>query len=414
MFRRFVSVAKPSLASQARALSIHEYQAKQILRDHGCCVENGYVVDNIEDAKTVLDKIPTEIKVVKSQILAGGRGRGTFADGFEGGVHVAKGTEKALEIAKKMLGNKLITKQTSGEGATVRKLYISEAVDIEKEYYLAMMLDRSYGGPVIIGSSEGGMAIEDVAANNPDAIKKLPVKVAEGLTDEAALGFAHELGFTGQSAKNAAEQIQKLYNLMIATDATQVEINPMVQLKDGRVMLVDAKLGFDDNAEYRQPEIFAMRDSTESDAREVEAAKQDLNYIGLDGNIGCLVNGAGLAMATMDNISLHGGKPANFLDVGGGATKDKVAFSLRLITADPNVKGILVNIFGGIVDCAMIAHGVVDAVKEVGLKVPLVVRLDGTNSDKGKEILAESGLDLTPADDLDDASEKICKAIKNH
>ena len=231
------------------------------------------------------------------------------------------------------------------------------------------------------------MAIEDVAAKNPDAIKKLPVKVADGLAVETATTFAGELGFQGEAAKKAGEQIQRLYNLMRSCDAIQVEINPLVELEDGRVMLVDAKLSFDDNADYRQKEIFELRDSSETDLREVEAAKMDLNYIGLDGNIGCLVNGAGLAMATMDNISLHGGRPANFLDVGGGATKEKVSFSLRLITSDPNVKGILVNIFGGIVDCAMIAQGVIDAVKEVGLQVPLVVRLDGTNCEKGKELI---------------------------
>eukprot|EP01064_Diplonema_japonicum_P020587 TRINITY_DN30195_c0_g1_i1.p1 TRINITY_DN30195_c0_g1~~TRINITY_DN30195_c0_g1_i1.p1 ORF type:complete len:415 (+),score=163.97 TRINITY_DN30195_c0_g1_i1:56-1300(+) len=412
LMRRLTNVAKP-LAAQARALSIHEYQAKQVLKEHGCCVEEGYMVDKLEDVTAVLNKIPSEVKVVKSQILAGGRGMGTFADGFKGGVHVVKGTDAAAEIAGKMLGNKLITKQTAAGGAVVQKLYISEAVDIKKEYYLAMMLDRSFGGPVIIGSSEGGMAIEDVAAENPDAIKKLPVVVAEGLSVEKATEFARQLGFSSETAtKNAGEQIAKLYNLMRATDATQVEINPLVELADERVMLVDAKLSFDDNADYRQEKIFGMKDSSETDEREVEAAKQDLNYIGLDGNIGCLVNGAGLAMATMDCISLHGGMPANFLDVGGNATKEKVAFSLRLITSDSNVKGILVNIFGGIVDCAMIAQGVIDAVKEVGLTVPLVVRLDGTNSVKGKELLAASGLDLTPADNLDDASAKICKAIQ--
>eukprot|EP01061_Rhynchopus_euleeides_P030535 TRINITY_DN50711_c0_g1_i1.p2 TRINITY_DN50711_c0_g1~~TRINITY_DN50711_c0_g1_i1.p2 ORF type:complete len:429 (+),score=219.01 TRINITY_DN50711_c0_g1_i1:51-1289(+) len=411
MMRRFTAAAAKT-AVQARALSIHEYQAKQILKDHGCCVEAGVMVDKLEDVRAACDSLPGELKVVKSQILAGGRGRGTFDTGFEGGVHVAKNTDAAVDIAGKMLGNKLVTKQTSAEGVQVQKLYVSEAVKIKKEYYLAMMLDRSYGGPVIIGSSEGGMAIEDVAAKNPDAIKKLPVQVADGLATDTAVAYAQELGFEGEAAKKAAEQIVRLYNLMRACDATQVEINPLVELEDGRVMLVDAKLSFDDNADYRQKEIFELRDSSETDSREVEAAEWDLNYIGLDGNIGCLVNGAGLAMATMDNISLHGGRPANFLDVGGGATKEKVAFSLRLITSDPNVKGILVNIFGGIVDCAMIAQGVIDAVKEVGLQVPLVVRLDGTNSVKGKELIQGSGMNVISADDLDDASKKICKAIQ--
>ena len=256
------------------------------------------------------------------------------------------------------------------------------------------------------------MAIEDVAASNPDAIKKMPISVKDGLTTEKALAFAKDLGFADEVAPAAAKEIVGLYKLMVDTDATQVEINPLVQLKDGRVMLVDAKLSFDDNAEYRQPEIFALRDSSETDSREVEAEKQDLNYIGLDGNIGCLVNGAGLAMATMDNISLHGGTPANFLDVGGAATKEKVAFSLKLITSDKNVKGILVNIFGGIVDCGMIAQGVIDAVEEVGLSVPLVVRLDGTNSETGKALIKNSTLNVISADDLDDASAKICKAIQ--
>ncbi|KAJ9446969.1 Succinyl-CoA ligase subunit beta [Diplonema papillatum] len=410
MMRRFVPAVARS-AVQARTLSIHEYQAKQLLREAGCCVEEGYAVDKVEDVKAICDKISTDLKVVKSQILAGGRGRGTFDTGFEGGVHVCKGTAEAVKVAGEMLGHKLITKQTGADGVEVRKLYISEAVPIVKEFYLAMMLDRGFGGPVIIGSAEGGMAIEDVAAKNPDAIKKLPVKVKDGLSIADATKFAKELGFDAKAAPVAAEQIVNLYNLMRSSDATQIEINPLVLLKDGRVMLVDAKLSFDDNAEYRQPKIFAMRDSTETDIREVEAAKEDLNYIGLDGNIGCLVNGAGLAMATMDNISLFGGRPANFLDVGGGATKEKVAFSLRLITSDPNVKGILVNVFGGIVDCGMIAEGVIAAVKEVGLNIPMVVRLDGTNADAGKAILKESGMNLIPADDLNDASQKICEAV---
>eukprot|EP01062_Namystynia_karyoxenos_P005062 TRINITY_DN11788_c0_g1_i1.p2 TRINITY_DN11788_c0_g1~~TRINITY_DN11788_c0_g1_i1.p2 ORF type:complete len:451 (+),score=227.14 TRINITY_DN11788_c0_g1_i1:86-1354(+) len=410
--RAFAPAARSAFArAQQRNLSIHEYQAKQLMRDNGVCVEEGYYCDDLKKVAGICDTLKSSRKVVKSQILAGGRGMGTFDTGFKGGVHVAKNTDEAVDIAGKMLGNKLITKQTPTGGVRVQKLFITEAVDIKRELYLAMMLDRGSGGPVIIGSTQGGMAIEEVAAKDPSAIKKLPVQVKEGLQHAAAEDFAKQLEFTGDQAKQAADQIVKLYNLMRKYDATQVEINPMVELTDGRVMMIDAKLGFDDNAEFRQKEIFALQDEAETDAREAEAAKWDLNYIALDGNVGCLVNGAGLAMATMDTISLYGGTPANFLDVGGTADKNRVVAALKIVTSDDKVKGILVNIFGGIVDCAMIGQGVVDAVKEVGLEMPLVCRLSGNNADKGKEILKASGVNIIPADDLDDGCKKIMAAV---
>jgi len=405
---RMARAAVPAV--QQRALSIHEYQAKQLMRDNGVCVEEGYYCNDLSKIEEICNKIKSDKKVVKSQILAGGRGRGHFDTGFQGGVHVAKSTKEAMEMAEKMLGNYLITKQTPAKGVQVKKLFITEAVDIKRELYLAMMLDRGSGGPVIIGSTQGGMAIEDVAAKDPDAIKKLPVNVKDGLSMEAAEAFAKQLEFTGDMAKECASQIVKLYELMRKHDATQVEINPLVELKDGRVMMIDAKLSFDDNAEFRQQEVFSLKDDSETDPREAEAAKWDLNYIALDGNIGCLVNGAGLAMATMDTISLYGGSPANFLDVGGTATKDRVVAALRIVTSDPNVKGILVNIFGGIVNCAMIAKGLVDAVREVGLTVPLVARLSGNGAEEGKDTLRASGLAIIPADDLDDGCKKIMAA----
>ena len=356
--------------------------------------------------------------IVKAQIHAGGRGKGTFTNGFKGGVHICTDAATASEKAEGMIGGFLVTKQTGPEGQLVSKILINEGITIDSEYYFAILMDRAYGGPVIVASTEGGMDIEEVAEKNPSAIIKEPVDIATGLLEAQSEAVAAKLGFEGDMKAKAAKQFRALYDLFIGSDATQVEINPLAigaipgAGEERHVFAVDAKLNFDDNAAYRQKDIFAMRDIHMEDPRDWEAEKAGLNYIGLDGSIGCLVNGAGLAMATMDIVKLHGGSPANFLDVGGGATADQVATAFRLITSDPNVKGLLVNIFGGIMKCDTIAEGIVAAAKEVGLKVPLVVRLEGTNVEAGKQILRDSGVALITADDLDDAAAKAVKAVQ--
>ena len=355
--------------------------------------------------------------ILKAQIHAGGRGKGVFTSGFKGGVHICTEAGEVAEKTSKMIGEYLVTKQTADEGQLVQKVLINEGITIDAEYYFAILMDRAYGGPVIVASTEGGMDIEEVAESNPSAILKEPVSIATGLSEEQALDLAGRLGFDDDVKAKAAAQFRALYDLFIGTDATQVEINPLAvgavpgAGEDRHVFAVDAKLNFDDNAAYRQDAVFAMRDKSMEDARDVAAEEAGLNYIGLDGSIGCLVNGAGLAMATMDIVKLHGGSPANFLDVGGGATAEQVSTAFRIITSDDKVKALLVNIFGGIMKCDTIAEGIVAAAKDVGLKLPLIVRLEGTNVELGKKILQDSGIAVITADDLDDAAKKAVSAV---
>ena len=387
---------------QTRSLNIHEYSSKQLLKQSNCSVEKGIACETVEQVKQACAAIPSVKKVVKAQILAGGRGKGTFTSGLQGGVHVCSDTENAASIAAQMLGKTLVTKQTGPQGKVVNKVYVAEFLpEIKKEYYLALMLDPRSKGPLLIASAEGGMDIEAVAAKTPEKVLKMPINIFEGMTDEVADKIIRFLGMNSSAKK----EIQNIFNFAKEKDATLVEINPFVELKDGRYICADAKVSFDDNAEFRQPEVWQHNDPSQKDAREVKASKADLNYIGLDGNIGCLVNGAGLAMATMDVISMYGGKPANFLDVGGSATADQVSCALSIIQEDPSVKSILINIFGGIMKCDTIAKGVVDACKKVDIRVPLVVRLCGTNSDEGSKILNDSGLKIRAANDLNEAAQ---------
>ena len=350
--------------------------------------------------------------VIKAQVLAGGRGKGHFDNGFKGGVRVVYSPKEASILANEMIGHKLITKQTGEKGRICNSVYIVERKFARREFYLAVLMDRASQGPVIVASSQGGMDIEAVAKENPDAIITTKVDIHQGVTDEMAKTIATQLGFSPQCIDDAALTIQKLYKVFMENDATQIEINPLSETSDHQVLCMDAKLNFDDNADFRQKKVFEWRDTTQEDADEVKAAESGLNFIKLDGDIGCLVNGAGLAMATMDIIKLNGMFPANFLDVGGGASKEKVTAAFKIILADPAVKGILVNIFGGIMKCDVIARGVIAAVKTVGLQVPLVVRLEGTNVEKGKEILSTSGLAIVPANDLGDAAQKIVAEVK--
>jgi len=364
-------------------------------------------------AKRLADEGAEEL-VVKAQIHAGGRGKGTFDTGFKGGVHVKTGPNRAKEvadIAKQMFGNFLRTKQTSAQGQKVNKVLIHEGISFNKEFYFAILMDRANNGPVIVASTQGGMDIEEVAHKDPKAIFTQPIDIAKGIQPSDTERVAKMLGFKGAELADAQEQMKNLYNLFIASDATQVEINPFVVTKDGKIYCVDAKITFDDNSEFRQKEVYSWRDTSMDDPREVQASKYNLNYIGLDGSIGCMVNGAGLAMATMDIIKLHGGKPANFLDVGGGANPKQVEEAFKLLQSDPAVKGILVNIFGGIMKCDVIAEGIITAAKVVGLRVPLVVRLEGTNVKNGVKLLQDSGLPIITATDLDDAALKAIKAI---
>ncbi|ORC85205.1 succinyl-CoA ligase [Trypanosoma theileri] len=416
MLTRFGRTCLPKGVNvQRRFLNIHEYQSKAILKEGGCKTEFGIPCRTLEEVEAALGKIKTERKVVKSQILAGGRGMGTFKDGYKGGVHVCKNAEEALECAKKMMNNTLVTKQTGPKGQKVSVLYVTEAVTgIKRELYLALLLDRKTASPMFIGSAEGGMGIEELAQKSPEKIKRMRINVQEGINDDNCVAFAKELGFSGISAQKAAEQIKSLYNIGKSKDCTQVEINPLVELENGDVMCIDAKLSFDDNAEFRQKDIFALADATQIDPKEVLAKKHDLNYIALDGNVGCLVNGAGLAMATMDLISLDGGRPANFLDVGGSATTEQIIAAFQIITGDEKVKSILVNIFGGIMRCDVIAEGIVAASKQLaGRKVPVVVRLSGSMEEEGKKILRESGLPLHPAQNFEEAAKLACELAKS-
>ncbi len=396
-------------------MNIHEYQAKALLRSYGAPVSDGKVVLRAEDAKTAAGELDGPLWVVKAQIHAGGRGKGSFKEaeaGEKGGVRLAKSVEEAAEEAKKMLGKTLVTHQTGPAGKQVNRIYIEDGSDIERELYLALLVDRGSSRVSFVCSTEGGMDIEEVAASTPEKILSFSVDPAAGYQPYHGRRIAFALGLEGAAVKQCVQLMGILYKAFIEKDMEMLEINPLILMKDGKLKVLDAKLGFDGNAMYRQPEVAELRDETEEDPKELQASKYDLNYIALEGEIGCMVNGAGLAMATMDIIKLYGAEPANFLDVGGGATKEKVTEAFKIITSDPNVKGILVNIFGGIMRCDVIAEGVIAAVKEVGLKVPLVVRLEGTNVDLGKKIINESGLDVIAADDLKDGAQKIVKAVK--
>jgi len=392
-------------------MNIHEYQAHALFEKFGVPSPKGYPATAAADFDAALSKIPDGPIVVKSQIHAGGRGKGTFTNGFKGGVKVCKTKAEAKEMANAMLGNTLVTLQTGPAGRKVQTIYFTPACDIKKEYYLSVLLDRNSSRPVIVASTEGGMSIEDVAHNTPEKIIKVIVDPAIGLADYQVRQLTFALGLNPTETKGAAKLIKALYKMYIETDASMVEINPLITTKDDQVLALDAKVGFDDNALFRHPEIVALRDLNEEDEKEIEASKYSLSYIALDGNIACLVNGAGLAMSTMDIIKHFGGSPANFLDVGGGASKDQVVAAFKIILGDKNVKGILVNIFGGIMDCNVIATGVVEAVKEVGLQLPLVVRLEGNNVEAGKKTLNSSGLKLVSGDTMADAAQKIVSLV---
>lgn len=393
-------------------MNIHEYQAKQLFERFGVATPKGIAAATAQEAAQTARNMGLSQYVVKAQVHAGGRGKGTFKNGFKGGVHVVKSVEEVEEVAGKMLNQVLVTKQTVETGKLVSKIMVAEAVDLKKECYFAILQDRARECPVIVASTEGGMDIEEVAATRPEAIIREHIDPALGILPFQALKIAVALGLTGPLLRQATKLITNVYKLFTALDCSLVEINPLVVTTDDRVCALDAKFNFDDNALYRHPEIMEMRDETEEDPREVEAGKYDLNYIGLDGNIGCMVNGAGLAMATMDIIKYYGGEPANFLDVGGSATEEMVTNAFRILTSDKNVKALLVNIFGGIMRCDVIAQGIVAAAKNIDMKIPLVVRLEGTNVEIGKKILADSGISIIPADNLDEAAQKAVAAVK--
>jgi succinyl-CoA synthetase beta subunit len=385
-------------------MNIHEYQAKEVLRKYGVATLAGHMAESPDKAVEAAKQIGGHLWVVKAQIHAGGRGKG-------GGVKIAKSLDEVRDLAKKMIGMNLVTHQTGPEGKTVNKVYIEAGCNIKKEYYVAVLLDRKTGRPIVMASAEGGMDIEEVAAHSPEKIHRITVDPAVGMQPFQARQLAFAIGMKDKVAAKAAKFFLGLYKAYEEKDCSIAEINPLVETGEGDVIALDAKMNFDSNAMFRHPEIAELRDLTEEDPAEVEASHYDLSFIKLDGNIGCLVNGAGLAMSTMDIIKLHGGSPANFLDVGGGANKEKVTEAFKIILRDPNVKGIFVNIFGGIMKCDIIAEGVIAASKELGLKVPLVVRLEGTNVDLGKKILAASGLNITPANDLTDGAQKIVAAV---
>ncbi|WDI32441.1 ADP-forming succinate--CoA ligase subunit beta [Hyphococcus flavus] len=396
-------------------MNIHEYQAKRLLKEFGAPVSEGRAVLAANEAEKAAKELPGPLYVVKAQIHAGGRGKGKFKEasaGEGGGVRLAKSPEEAAEFAKQMLGATLVTKQTGAEGKQVGRIYIENGSDIETELYLSALVDRGTGRIAFIASTEGGMNIEEVAEETPEKIITVQIDPATGCMPHHARRIAQALGLKGATAKQCGKLIPTLYKAFVEKDMSLLEINPLIVTKTGDLLVLDAKVGFDPNALFRHENILEMRDKSEEDPMELKASEFDLSYVKLDGNIGCMVNGAGLAMSTMDIIKHYGAEPANFLDVGGGATKEKVTEAFKIITTDPAVKGILVNIFGGIMQCDVIAEGIVAAVKEVGLDDPLVVRLEGTNVEKGKEILANSGLKITPADDLEDAAQKVVKAVQ--
>jgi succinyl-CoA synthetase beta subunit len=397
-------------------MNIHEYQAKELVAKYGVPVPAGHPAMSVEEAVEAAEKLPGPLWVVKAQIHAGGRGKGKFKElgpDAKGGVRLAHSIDEVREHAAEMLGKTLVTIQTGPHGKQVQRLYITDGVDIEKEYYLALLVDRETGRIAVVASTEGGMDIEAVAHDTPEKIQTFAIDPATGLMPHHGRAVAAALGLTGDLAKQARKVLAKLYDAFVGTDASQIEINPLAVTGKGELLVLDAKVGFDNNAEFRHPELERLRDLTEEEPMEIEASKYDLAYIKLDGNIGCMVNGAGLAMATMDIIKLEGGEPANFLDVGGGASKEKVTAAFKIILSDPAVKGILVNIFGGIMRCDIIAEGIVAAAREVQLSDPLVVRLEGTNVQQGKDILAKSGLAIIAANDLGDAARKIVAEVKH-
>ena len=394
-------------------MNIHEYQAKTLFEAFNIPVTRGAAIHMPEEILGALDRISCDTYVVKAQIHAGGRGKGAFVDGLKGGVKLAESKEVADDLARKMLGNTLITHQTGPEGRKVNTVYFTEAIAIDKEYYLAILLDRASSQPVIVASKEGGVEIEKVAEETPEKITKVFIDPTLGLKPFQARLVAYGLGFQGKQVSQMGKVVSALYRLFFEKDCSLVEINPLISTPDGDIVALDAKVSFDDNALFRHPDITEMRDLNEENPKEVEASKYSLNYIALDGNIACMVNGAGLAMATMDIIKHYGGNPANFLDVGGSATAEQVTQAFKIILSDPNVKGILVNIFGGIMQCDVIAAGIIDAAKAVKISVPLVVRLEGTNVDKGKKLLEDSGLAINSADSLGEAAQNIIKLVNS-
>ena len=397
-------------------MNIHEYQAKELLAKYGVGIPAGIAALTVEEAVAAAKQLPGPLYVVKAQIHAGGRGKGKFKElgpDAKGGVRLAKSIEEVEAFAKEMLGNTLVTIQTGDAGKQVNRLYVTDGVDIAKEYYFSMLVDRATGRVAMIASTEGGMDIEEVAHSTPEKITTITIDPAEGFQPHHGRAVAFGLKLSGDLNKQAQKIAKQIYEAFMDLDCDMLEINPLVESKDGQLLVLDTKMSFDSNALYRHPDVFALRDETEEDPAEIEASKYDLAYIKLDGDIGCMVNGAGLAMATMDIIKLNGSFPANFLDVGGGATTEKVTAAFKIILKDPNVKGILVNIFGGIMKCDVIAEGIVAAAKEVNLGVPLVVRLEGTNVQQGKNILANSGLPIVPANDLGDAAKKIVAEVKS-
>jgi len=396
-------------------MNIHEYQAKELLAKYGVPVPAGHAAMSVDEAVAAAQQLPGPLWVVKAQIHAGGRGKGKFkelGDAAKGGVRLAHSIDEVREHAAEMLGKTLVTVQTGAAGKQVQRLYITDGVDIAKEFYLALLVDRETGRIAVVASTEGGMEIEKVAHDSPEKIATITIDPATGLMPHHGREVAAALGLSGDLAKQAGKVLASLYAAFLGTDASQIEINPLAVDDKGRLLVLDAKVGFDNNAEFRHPDLDQLRDLSEEDPMEIEASKYDLSYIKLDGSIGCMVNGAGLAMATMDIIKLEGAEPANFLDVGGGANKEKVTAAFKIILSDPAVKGILVNIFGGIMRCDIIAEGIVAAAKEVSLSVPLVVRLEGTNVQQGKDILANSGLPIIAANDLGDAAKKIVAEVK--
>ena len=393
-------------------MNIHEYQAKELLQKFNVATSRGKVASTLDEAEQIACELGDVEIVVKAQIHAGGRGKGTFKNGFQGGVHVQKGPKEVREVAEKMLGQVLVTHQSGPTGRVVNKVLVAESADIAREIYFAILLDRATAAPLIVASTQGGVEIETVAAKSPEKIIREVIDPLAGLQPFQTRKLAKQLGFESSQLKSASKLFEGLYRTFVAFDCSMVEVNPLVVTKNGEVLALDAKFNFDDNALYRHPDIAALRDVAEEDPREVEASKHGLSYIGLDGNIACLVNGAGLAMATMDIIKFYGGEPANFLDVGGGATEEQVTEAFKILIADKKVKAILVNIFGGIMKVDIIAQGIINAAKSIGLSVPLVVRLEGTNVERGKQLLKESGLELIAADDLADAAQKAVAAAK--
>jgi len=402
--------------SSKRMLNLQEYQSKSLMKDYNVNVQKFHIVDKPDDAlnaaNDLLNTCAKEL-VIKAMILAGGRGKGSFDSGLKGGVHLTKDPTKVPDLCKNMIGYRLTTKQTPPGGVKVNKVMIAEALDISRETYFAILMDREYNGPVMVGSPAGGMDIEEVAEKTPQLIFKDAIDINKGMSDEQAMNMAKNLQFTDDKQRIAADEIKKLYELFLDVDATQVEINPLGETLSGDVVCFDAKVNFDDNAEFRQKKVFAMEDHSESDPREVAASQSGLSYISMDGNIACLVNGAGLAMATMDMIQHCGGKPANFLDLGGGVQEDQVFKAFEIIKSVPQVEAILVNIFGGIVNCVTIANGLVKAFRELDIKVPLVVRLEGSNVKEAREILAKCGLPITTSEGFADAAQKVVQSIQN-